>query len=173
MKTLLLLLATLLSLTVNAKRINLNYEPSGQIIVIHYDSLTIITDSTALFSIYKDTNPKSTSIRLKNLIRREAKKSNGDTLVFSGKSIPFNDSIDNPVLTDWYVKWAIIELTNERKLKLYNKQGALVEKIKLGRKITEESAYRWRQKKPYINRETKEVLFYVIIKAVIYEPVFR
>jgi len=172
MKTLLLFFAILLSLTMNAKRINLNYEPSGQIIVIHYDSLTIITDSAALFSIYKDTDPKSTSVRLRNLIRREARKNPGDTLVFSEEFIPFNDSIDNTNLTDWYVEWAVIELTNKGKLKLYDKHGALVEKIKIGRKITEKSAYGWHQKKPYINRETKEVLFYVTIGVSIYEPIW-
>ena len=94
------------------------------------------------------------------------------TLVFSGDFIPFNDSIDNPYLTEWYVKWAIIELTNKRKLKLYDKQGKLVVKIKLGRKITEESTFGWRQKKPYINRETNEVLFYVIIKVSTLVPAF-
>ena len=81
-KTLLIISFIIISLTVNAKRINLNYEPSGQIIVIHYDSLTIITDSTSLFSIYIDTDPKSTSMRLKNLIRRETKKSPCELLFF-------------------------------------------------------------------------------------------
>lgn len=172
MKLLLSLSLILISLSLYAKRINLNYEPIGQIIVIHYDSLTIITDSTALFSIYKDTDNSQTSIRLKNFIRKESKMSNGDTLVFSGDFIPFNDSIDNSYVTDWYVKWAIIELTNKKKLKLYDKHGQVVRKIKRGKNKMKKDIYAWYKRKAYINRENKEVLFYKTECVATFVPVF-
>ncbi len=38
----------------NAQTIKLDFEPKGQIIKLYFDSLTIYTDTTSLFFVYRE-----------------------------------------------------------------------------------------------------------------------
>ena len=114
----------------NAQTIKLDFEPKGQIIKFYFNSLTIYTDTTSLFFVYKENGTlKDYDLRVKNLVKQQFLNNNTDTAFFSGDFIPFNDSIDNKYQKDWYVEWAILHLTMANRLKIYDKHGQLVEKI--------------------------------------------
>lgn len=156
MKTVTIYFLVLIAATANAQTINLNYEPNGQIIQFYFDSLSIYTDTSSLFSVYDEKgNLKDYDLRVKNFIRKKVKESNADTIFFSGYFIPFYDSLSNKNQNSWYVEWAILHLLNEQKLKIYDKQGQLVKTIvikKVGRKKDNFI------NRSYLNKDTKEEL---------------
>jgi hypothetical protein len=146
----------LLNFLTDAQTIKLNFEPQGKIVKFYFDSLTIYTDTTSLFSVYTNEGTlKDYDLRVKKLVNSKFSKSPADTVIFSGNFIPFNDSIENKYQTDWYVEWAILHLTKVKKLKIYDKHGHLVTTIvtkKVGKK--KENFV----KRSYINKETNEEL---------------
>jgi len=155
------------TVSTNAQTINLDYEPKGKIIQFYIDSLTIYTDTTSLFRVYdKDGDRKDYDLRVKNLVRRKISNTKSDTVTFHGDFIPFDDSIDKKHQKEWHVEWAILRLTREKKLKMYDKRGKLVATIvtkKIGKKKDNYI------KRSYINKETKdellsETIFYRIVQ---------
>ncbi len=142
---------------VSAQSIKLNYEPKGVIIMFNFDSLTIYTDTTVLFDLYRNNgNLKKYNSRVINFVQNEIHNSELDTIVFSGNFISFHDGVINKYQTDWYVDWAILKLTSENKLKMFDKHGVLVKKIKRKKIGTKKEGY---MRKAYINKETGEELF--------------
>lgn len=139
-----------------AQTINLNYEPNGQIIQFHFDRLTIYTDSASLFLVYaKDGHLKDYVLRVKNFVLKQIEESKSDTVSFSGDFIPFNDGVGNKYQNDWCVEWAILHLTKEKRLKMYDRHGQLVTNIltkKVGKKKDNFV------KRSYINKATNEEL---------------
>ncbi len=156
MKVLQTYLFLFFTVATNAQKIELTYEPTGQIIKFYFDSLTIYTDTTALFSVYdKDGDLKDYVLRVKNLVRKKLNEAKSDTAKFSGDFIPFNDSTEKKYHKNWYVEWAILELTKEMKLKMYDKYGYLVTTIvtkKIGKKKNNFV------KRSYINKDSNEEL---------------
>lgn len=156
MKLLQTYLFLLFSISVGAQKIKLAYEPQGQVIKFYFDSLTIYTDTTSLFYVYdKDGDLKDYDLRVKQFVRKRVNEAKPDTVLFSGGFIPFSDNINNKLQKDWYVEWAILELTKEGKLKMYDKHGQLVTTIvtkKVGKKKTNFI------KRSYINKATDEEL---------------
>jgi hypothetical protein len=146
----------LFAIATSAQKIELSYEPKGQIVKFYFDSLTIYTDTATLFSVYdKDGGLNDYDLRVKNLVRRKLNEAKSDTVSFSGDFIPFNDSVDNKYQNDWYIEWAILELTKERKLKMYDKHDHLVTSIvtkKIGKNKNNFV------KRSYINKATNEEL---------------
>ena len=141
----------------NAQTIKLDFEPKGQIIKFHFDSLTIYTDTTSLFFVYKENGTmKDYDLRVKNLVKKQFSNNNTDTAFFSGDFIPFNDSIDNKNQKDWSVEWAILNLTRANRLKIYDKHGQLVETIVPKKIGTKKKGY---VRRAFINKNTKEELF--------------
>jgi len=142
---------------VSAQSIKLNYEPKGLLIEFKYDSLTLYTDTIALFDTYrKEGNLVKYDLRVFNLVRKEICRAQNDTIKFSGDFIPFNDGIVENRQKSWYIKWAILQLTKANKLKMYDKHGTIVTKIK-GKKIgTKKEGY---IRRAFINKRTNEELF--------------
>ena len=160
----------LLTFTINAQTIKLAYEPRGQIVKFYFDSLTIYTDTTSLFAVYtNDGDLKDYNLRVKNFVLRQMKEANNDTVTFSGNFIPFNDSIVKKYQEDWYVEWAILNLTKNKKLKIYDKHEQIVKRIvkkKIGRK---KNNY---VKRSYINKATNEELLKETLYIRIFDPAF-
>lgn len=161
-------LVLLLSFVTKAQTIKLDYEPKGQIIKFYFDSLTIYTDTTSLFSIFADEgNLKDYDLRVKNFVLKQIKESKNDTVTFSGNYIPFNDGIENK--EEWYVDWVILHLTKEKKVKIYDKHGQLVKILvtkKVGKKKKNYVA------RLYINKATNEELFRETLFRQIVDPLF-
>ncbi|MBW8051413.1 MAG: hypothetical protein FVQ77_13945 [Cytophagales bacterium] len=152
----------LLTLQIQAQHIKLDYEPTGQIIKLNLDSLTIYTDTTSVFSImmeyYEDPNYTA---RTRNLIINKIKESGHDTIFFTGNNIPFNDTIDNKWQPAWYVYHIIILLIEKNKLKIFDKANRQVNTIKTKRirKKRKGIFIRAEVSKAYINKDTNEKLF--------------
>ena len=150
----------LLTFTINAQTIKLDYEPKGQIIKFYIDSLTIYTDSTSLFAVYTNDRYRHFDLEVKNFILKQIKEANNDTVTFSGNLITFNDSIGKKYKVDWKVDWyvtgTIVNLTKDKKLKIYDKHNQLVKRIvtkKIGKKKNHNV------KRVYINKATSEEMF--------------
>jgi hypothetical protein len=146
----------LFAFTTSAQKIQLAYEPKGKVVKFYFDSLTIYTDTSALFSVYdKDSSWKAYDLSVKNLVRKSLQDTKSDTVMFAGDFIPFTEISDPNYQKNWSVEWAILELLSVRKLKMYDKHGMLVTTIiarKVGRKKDNFV------KRSYINKATKEEL---------------
>jgi hypothetical protein len=154
----------------NAQTIKLGFEPKGQIIKFHFDSLNIYTDTTSLFFVYKENGTlKDYDLRVKNLVKKQFLNNNNDTVLFSGDFIPFNDSIDNKYQKDWYVEWAILHLTRANRLRIYDKHGQLVEAIVTKKIGTKKKGY---VRRAFINKKTQEELFSELLYMRIITPSF-
>ena len=159
----LLLLSFVLSgLTIKAQTIRLNYEPQGGIIKFCFDSLKIYTDTTALFKLYSKGGDNQDVI---GFVRKRFNETGKDTLMFSGHFIPFTKDGK----TGWTVNWAIVNLTKRKLVKIYDKHGKLVRKIKKKRIGSRKKGY---VAKLYINKETKEKLLSEILYVVFICPSF-
>jgi hypothetical protein len=157
MKSITIYFILLFSVATNAQTLRLNYEPTGKIIQFYFDSLTIYTDTTSLFSVYEsDRNLENYDLRVKNFVLKKIRNSKLDTVTFSGEFIPFEDSIIERNQNEWYVEWAILHLTKANRLKIYDKHGQLVTTIvtrKVGKKKDDFV------KRSYKNLATDEELF--------------
>ncbi len=166
----LIICGLLLHFITNAKTLKLDFEPQGRTIKICYDSLTIYTDSAALFSIYNEFGTiESYNSRLMTFVRKELKKSDKDTVTFSGKFIPFNDGVQSKTQEDWYVEWAILHLIKTKKLKMYDKQGRHVKAVRSKRVGRKKNHF---VKRSYLNKATGEELFKEILFSRIIDPHF-
>ena len=145
----------LLTFSINAQPIKLNFEPKGQIVEFYFDSLTIYTDTSSLFAIYDQNNMKDYDLRVKNFVRKQIATTNFDTVKFFGNFIPFNDSIDNQS-QNWYVQWAILHLMKANRLRILDKHGNLVEIILTKKVGTKRKGI---VRRAFINKKTKEELF--------------
>ncbi|ASS47178.1 MAG: hypothetical protein A3D31_15120 [Candidatus Fluviicola riflensis] len=163
MRGTLIICALLLHFTTDAKTLKLDFEPQGRTIKICFDSLTIYTDTTALFSVYEKFGTiKDYNSRLMTFVRSQLKKSDNDTLTFSGKFIPFNDGIQTKTQEDWYVEWAILHLIKTKKLKMYDKHGRQVKAIRSKRVGKKKNHF---VKRSFMNKATGEELFKEILFA--------
>lgn len=160
----------LLTFSINAQTIKLDYEPRGQIVKFYFDSLTIYTDTTSLFAVYANEGDlKDYDLRVKNFVLRHIKEASSDTVIFSGSFIPFNDSIVKKHQEDWYVEWALLHLTKEKKIKIYDKHGQLVKTIVTKRNGKKKNNY---VKRSYINKATNEELLRETLFIRIIDPAF-
>jgi hypothetical protein len=158
--TCIFLFATLLT---NAQTIRLDFEPSKPVIRFYFDSLTIYSDSTSLFYVYKHFGTKGFEEydqRVKSFVLRQFNEIKADTIFFSGDLIPFNDGIDNENQNAWAVGWAIEHLTRKNLLKMYDKRGQLVRTIESKKIGTKKKGY---VRRAFINKDTNEELFHELL----------
>ncbi|HLP55029.1 MAG TPA: hypothetical protein VK151_08365 [Fluviicola sp.] len=156
-----LIICLLLHFTTHGKTLKLDFEPQGRVLKICYDSLTVYTDTTALFSVYKTNGTiEAYNLRLMAFVRNELKKSNRDTVTFSGKFIPFNDGLRSKTQEDWVVEWAILQLIKAKTLKMYDKHGQHVKAIKVRRVGKRKNNF---VKRSYRNKATGEEVFKEIL----------
>ena len=144
---------------VSAQTIKLDFEPKAEVVKFYFDSLTIYTDTTSLFNVYSKYGTKGLEaydLRVKNLVLRQLRESKNDTALFSANYIPFNDGINNKYQEDWYVEWAILHLTKEKHVLIFDKHAQRVEIIKT-KKIGSKKKNHIRR--VYINKNTDEELF--------------
>ena len=153
-----------------AKNIKLDFEPRGKIIKFKMDSLIIYTDTTALFNLYRTSSfnlykGKGNKVyeeyvtRIRKIVSQKIKESTNDTVTFQREFIGFNDGIDSLDIWKqnvWYIKWAILNLTDIKKLKLFDKQGKLVKRIKIKEFGNRKDGG---FKQSYFNKNTNEELF--------------
>ena len=150
------LFATLLT---NAQTIKLDFEPNKPAIKFYIDSLTVYTDSSSLFYVYKRFGTKGFEEydqRVKNFVLHQFNEIKSDTICFSGNLIPFNDGLDNKTKKVWSVDWAIRHLTTHNLLKMFDKHGQLVTTIKMKKIGTRKKG---RVRRAFINKDTGEELF--------------
>jgi hypothetical protein len=58
----------------NAQTIKLDFEPKGEIIKFYVDSLTIYTDTTSLFFVYKENGTLNDyNFRVNNFVKKQFK----------------------------------------------------------------------------------------------------
>lgn len=158
--TCIFLFATLLT---NAQTITLDFEPSRPVIRFYFDSLTIYSDSSSLFYVYRyfgGNGFEDYDRRVKSFVLRQFNEIKADTISFSGDLIPFNDGIDNKNQKEWAVGWAMKHLTRQNLLKMYDKHGQLVRKIETKKIGTKRKGY---VRRAFINRDTDEELFHEIL----------
>jgi hypothetical protein len=147
------------ALLINAQTITLDFEPSKPVIRFYFDSLTIYSDSSSVFYVYKHFGTKGFEEydqRVKNFILHQFDQIKGDTISFSGNLIPFNDGRDNKTKKVWSVDWAIRHLTRQNLLKMFDKHGQLVRTIKTKKIGTKKKG---RVRRAFINKDTGEELF--------------
>lgn len=116
--------------------IKLDYQPKGVIIKFNFNNLTLYSDTTALFSIYKHSDKsyilqngeRVYSHKVRKLILSKIKE---DTIILSGAFIPFNDNIQSRSQTYWRVWLAIRQLTIENKIQIFDTTGLVVKKVKI------------------------------------------
>lgn len=149
----------MLTISLNAQTIKLDFEPKGQVVKFYFDSLTIYTDTTSLFNVYSQYGSKGLEaydLRVKNLVLRQFKESKNDTAFFSGNYIHFNDGIDNKYHEDWYVEWALLHLIKEKNVLIFDRHGQRVKIIK-----TEKNGSKKKNhiRRAFINKDTNEELF--------------
>jgi len=153
----------LLTISVNAQTIKLDFEPRGQVIKLYFDSMTIYTDTTSLFNVYSQFGTKGLEayhFRVKKLILRQFEDNKNDTAIFSGNYIRFNDGIENKYQEGWYVRWALIHLINEKKILIIDRHEKRVKIIKIKKKGSKKKN---NIRRAYINKDTNEELFSDII----------
>ena len=99
-------------------------------------------------------------LRIINYIRKSIYNTKNDTIIFTGKNIPFKDGINDKYSNDWYVEKTILQLIKKGKVQLFDKHKKEVKVImtkKVGRRrkgCVEEL---------YINKITNDVLFHEIL----------
>ncbi len=153
-----------LIVAVNAQTIELNYQPKGFIVVFQFNNLTIYTDTSTVFNVVSRDWSKDTDEydrRIRNLILKQIKNVRNDTISFSGHIIPFNDSIHNKILDDWYILSVIIQLIDENKLEIFDQTKRQVKSIYVKRKkiVRKNEKILWTDRFIYINKETRKELF--------------
>jgi hypothetical protein len=151
------------ALLTNAQTITLDFEPSKPVIRFYFDSLTIYSDSSSVFYVYKHFGTKGFEDydqRVKSFVLRQFNEIKTDTISFSGDLIPFNDGIDNENQTAWAVGWAIEHLTRKNLLKMYDKHGQLVRTIETKKIGTKKKGY---VRRAFINKDTNEELFHELL----------
>ena len=126
LKKYLVLALLVITFSATAQTIKLDYIPHGLIVKFDFKNLTLYTDTSSLFSI--ENNPqysldKTYEQRIRNLIN---KNSENDTAIFIGSFIPFNDSVQNPLETDWRVVLSLRQLTRENKIIIIDSHGAIL-----------------------------------------------
>lgn len=153
----------------NAQSIKLNYEPSGQIIKLCFDSLTVYTDTNSLFEIFwNDTSPEGAyAARVRDLIRKQFNEGNSDTAYVSGTWFVFEDS--DPKTSGWYVLPDVVRLTERNKLKIIDKNSETISRIITKKVGNKKQGYVFQD---YLNKDTKEILFSRNIYSVSITPRF-
>jgi hypothetical protein len=151
------------TLLTNAQTLTLDFEPGRPVIRFYFDSLTIYTDSSSLFYIYKQFGSKGFEDydqRVKKFVLGQFNETKADTISFSGNLIPFNDGNDNKNQKAWAVDWAIQRLTRQNLLKMYDKHGQLARRIETKKIGTKKKGY---VRRAFINKDTDEELFHEIL----------
>jgi hypothetical protein len=162
----------LITISVKAKTIKLDFKPKGPIVKLYFNSLTIYTDTASLFKIYSQKGTKefdSYDLRVRNLVLRKFNDSKNDTVFFTGNYIPFNDGIANKYEEDWIIEWAILHLTIDKKILIFDKHGQQVKAIRTKKIGTKKTNY---IKRAYINKNNGEELFSETLFASGYTPAF-
>ncbi|MES2799762.1 MAG: hypothetical protein V4638_07075 [Bacteroidota bacterium] len=140
----------------------MNYEPTGQIVCFHWDSLFIYTDTTSLFAVYDNYGTRSDyDRRIKQFVRKQIQVTTSDTAIFIGEFIPLNDGFGSKTQEKWYIEWCILNLLKDRKLKIYDKEHQLVQNIVKKKVKNKKNGF---EKLSYINKATKKELFYEVTK---------
>jgi hypothetical protein len=173
MRNLFIIFGLIFTTQAQGQTLKLNYVPSGQVIQFNFDSLTIYTDTSGVFSVVDKYDDLEYVTRVRSLIMRKIKGINSDTITFSGHFIPFNDSVSNKN-KDWYLNSIIIQLVDSKKLVIIDEFNNEVTRIKKKKIKWKRDGYGMVEgtKISYINKETGEELFSRLLKGVISDPPF-
>lgn len=137
--------------------IHLNYTLHGPVIKIIYDSLTIYTDTNALFDIH--SNPDNEfDLWIRNYVKKQFSENKSDTVILKGCCIPLDEKTDNKGQNIWLLGVTISKIINLKKLVLFDRKGNLVKTMivkRSGIRITKTNI-----SLIYKNKDTKEILFY-------------
>jgi hypothetical protein len=147
----------------SAQTINLDFEPKGQIIKFCIENLTVYSDTTSVFYVYDNCGAKGFEeydLKVKRYISQNLPKRKGDTITFTGNFIPLNDNFTNQNQKDWAIDWVILQLTKQKRIKIYDSHGQVVRQITTKRIGTKKEGH---VRRAFINKETKEELFSELI----------
>lgn len=170
MKLLQTLLLLLITTAIFAQKIRLQYEPQEPLIEFQFEGLTIYTDTTSLFAVYDNEGSlKDYDSMVKTFVRKCVNDSKSDTTVFSGEFIPIEEGPNIGKPKYWYTDVAIITLTNQAKLKIYDKHGHRVKSIVAKKRGKKKKNF---VKRSYINRTTREELFFEVLFLKLVNPHF-
>lgn len=149
---------------------HLKFKPTGKVLKFYVDNLTLYTDTNSLFKAFKTFRNKNKDYsayisRIKSLVRKRIKENKTDTITFTGKWIPFEDSLPVVSKSDlttfnkyWYTKWVILILTKSGNVEMYDKHNQQVTVIKTDVYDKEEREGRHNEIL-YLNSKTNEELF--------------
>ena len=152
---------------IKAQTCKLDYEPKGKIIKFVYDSITVYTDTNSIFNIsfnYYFNKDIRYDKKVKNFVYHKVMESKSDTITFIGENIVFNPTIKDIYQASWYTGWAILDLTKENRVKVFDKHNKQVKVISIKKSGSEKSTKDI--KSEYYNKENNELLFKHIIYAV-------
>ncbi len=137
--------------------IHLNYTLQGPVIKIIYDSMTIYTDTNALFGIH--SNPDNEfDLWIRNYVKKQFYEKKSDTITLMGCCIPLDEKTDNKDQNIWLLGVTISKLIDQKKLVLFDRKGNLVKSM-----IVKKNRIRILKSNIsliYKNKDTKEILFY-------------
>jgi len=173
-KLILLFLVILLPYIVNAKTYKLDYQPHDKIIIFKFDSITIYTDTTSLFSLCDNENSffiknpphiikslisfcnkNANDLQIINSIKKSIRNTKNDTVTFVEKS----SSVGNNNLTKTDIKRIISQLIQNEKVKIIDENKLQIRRIKIKQygNITDGGHIKF----SYINNKTKKEIFYI------------
>jgi hypothetical protein len=88
----------------------------------------------------------------------QIKSVQNDTIIFSGDTIPFRDSVNKKHEGYWYLDDIIFQLTDNNKLEIFDQSNKLVKSIRVKTK-KRGNKYLWNVHQIYINKRTEKELF--------------
>lgn len=161
-RKLLLIFFLLITISSFGQKIKLDYQPHGKIIKFDFNNLTVITDTTSLFSVTNYNHIIDTKIYIKK-IRHLIKSSNAnDTIKFNDSFVPFKDSLPlkNDVFENerWRVWYSLRILTLENKVLIIDQNGNKVKRIKIETNRRYKSL-KCSKQKVFVDIDTKKELF--------------
>lgn len=129
-----------LTLSMSARTLPLRYRPHGLIVRIEYEGLTIFTDTTALFDSHPhDPAHAGVDLGIRDTVYRQLRVYKKDTVIFSGLSLRFTDSVvavnsksySGGYVNDetWYILSTLMELLRTNRMQMLDKEGRTVNTI--------------------------------------------
>ena len=161
-RKILLIFFLLITISSFGQKIKLDYQPHGQIMKFEFNNLTVITDTTSLFSVTNYNNIIDKKIYLKKIRYLIKSENANDTIKFTKTFVPFKDSLrmkyDVFENERWRVWNSLRILTFENKVLIIDQNGNKVKRIKI---VTNRRfrSLKCSKQKVFVDIDTKKELF--------------
>lgn len=160
LKSFVLYLLLFMTLSLEAKKIMLSFNPKAHIVVFHHSSLTFYTDSSSLLNIYSGSKAfakQMDSRHIRSIVLTKFRESKNDTIHIADSLFTYNESLSYINYESWFDN-AVAALIKQNKLKIINSEGNVVKVISTN-KIRYKDAKFKHVRRVYIDESTNNILF--------------